>query len=54
MAPGTDVLFLDTGYHFDETMTMRDAVAAAYRGRVNVVTVRPELTVPEQDAAAGP
>jgi phosphoadenosine phosphosulfate reductase len=54
VAPGTDVLFLDTGYHFAETLTMRDAVAAAYRGRVNVVTVEPEQTVAEQDADQGP
>jgi len=53
VARGTDVLFLDTGYHFEETLTMRDEVAMAYRGRVNIVTVRPELTVPEQDAAEG-
>jgi phosphoadenosine phosphosulfate reductase len=53
-APGTDVIFLDTGYHFPETMTMRDAVAATYRGRLNVVTVHPERTVAEQDAEHGP
>lgn len=52
-APGTDVLFLDTGYHFTETTVMRDAVSATYRGRVNLRTVRPEQTVPEQDAAHG-
>jgi phosphoadenosine phosphosulfate reductase len=49
----TDVLFLDTGYHFDETLTMRDAVAATYRGLVDVVTVQPEQSVAEQDAAEG-
>jgi phosphoadenosine phosphosulfate reductase len=54
VAPGIDVLFLDTGYHFTETLTMRDAVAAAYRGRVNLVTVVPEQTVAEQDAEQGP
>ena len=53
VAPGTDVLFLDTGYHFEQTLTMRDAVAATYRGRINLVTVVPEQTVPEQDAAHG-
>ena len=53
VAPGTDVLFLDTGYHFTETLTMRDAVAATYRGRINLVTVEPEQTVAEQDAAHG-
>ena len=49
----TDVLFLDTGYHFDETLTMRDAVAATYRGLVDVVTVQPEQSVAEQDATEG-
>lgn len=52
-APGTDVLFLDTGYHFTETLTMRDAVAATYRGRINLVTVEPEQSVAEQDATHG-
>jgi phosphoadenosine phosphosulfate reductase len=52
-APGTDVLFLDTGYHFPETLTMRDAVAATYRGRVTVRTIEPEQTVAEQDATHG-
>lgn len=51
-APGIDVLFLDTGYHFAETIGTRDAVAAVYD--VNVVTVTPERTVAEQDAAEGP
>jgi phosphoadenosine phosphosulfate reductase len=52
-APGTDVVFLDTGYHFDETLTMRDAVAATYRGRINLVTISPEQPVAEQDAEHG-
>ncbi len=41
VAPGTDVLFLDTGYHFPETIGTRDAVAAVYD--VNVVTLRADL-----------
>ncbi|WP_276057433.1 phosphoadenylyl-sulfate reductase [Mycolicibacterium duvalii] len=49
--PGVDVLFLDTGYHFAETIGTRDAVEAVYD--VNVVNVRPEHTVTEQDAALG-
>ncbi len=49
--PGVDVLFLDTGYHFVETIGTRDAVEAVYE--VNVVDVRPELTVAEQDARHG-
>ncbi len=28
--PGVDVLFLDTGYHFAETIGTRDAVSAVY------------------------
>ena len=28
--PGVDVLFLDTGYHFAETIGTRDAVQAVY------------------------
>lgn len=50
--PGIDVLFLDTGYHFTETLATRDAVAAAYP--VNVVDVRPQQTVDEQDATLRP
>ncbi len=53
VAPGTDVLFLDTGYHFDATLTMRDAVAATYRGRINLRTIEPTQTVAEQDAEHG-
>ncbi|MGE2834993.1 phosphoadenylyl-sulfate reductase [Mycobacterium sp. SMC-4] len=49
--PGVDVLFLDTGYHFAETIGTRDAVEAVYD--VNIVNVRPEHTVTEQDALLG-
>jgi phosphoadenosine phosphosulfate reductase len=49
--PGVDVLFLDTGYHFAETIGTRDAVEAVYG--VNVVNVRPELSVAEQDELHG-
>jgi phosphoadenosine phosphosulfate reductase len=51
VVPGIDVVFLDTGYHFAETIGTRDAVAATLP--VNVVTVGPELSVAEQDAAYG-
>ena len=51
-APGIDVLFLDTGYHFAETLGTRDAVAAAYDIRLRTVT--PRQSVAEQDAAYGP
>jgi phosphoadenosine phosphosulfate reductase len=50
--PGIDVLFLDTGYHFAETIGTRDAVAAVYP--VNLVNVQPARTVAEQDAELGP
>ena len=36
--PGVDVLFLDTGYHFVETIGTRDAVEAVYDIRVVNVT----------------
>ena len=49
--PGVDVLFLDTGYHFAETLGTRDAVAAVYD--VNVVNVTPEHTVAQQDQLLG-
>jgi phosphoadenosine phosphosulfate reductase len=49
--PGVDVVFLDTGYHFAETIGVRDAVAAVYD--VNVVSALPLLTVVEQDDAYG-
>ncbi|MEO6713173.1 MAG: phosphoadenylyl-sulfate reductase [Mycobacteriales bacterium] len=48
---GVPVVFLDTGYHFAETIGTRDAVATVYP--VNVVTVLPLATVVEQDAEHG-
>jgi phosphoadenosine phosphosulfate reductase len=49
--PGITVLFLDTGYHFAETIGTRDAVAATYP--VNVETVTHPLRVPEHEAEYG-
>ena len=49
--PGVDVLFLDTGYHFAETIGTRDAVEAVYD--VNIVNVTAEHTVAEQDELFG-
>lgn len=49
--PGVDVLFLETGYHFVETIAARNEVA--YSLDVNVVDVTPKLTPTEQDAAYG-
>ena len=50
--PGVDVVFLDTGYHFPETIGTRDAVEAVMD--VDVITLTPRQTVAEQDAAYGP
>jgi len=50
--PGIDVLFLDTGYHFAETIGTRDAVSVVYPA--NVINVTPPTTVAEQDAELGP
>ena len=49
--PGVDVLFLDTGYHFVETIGTRDAVEAVYD--INVLNVMPEHSVAEQDQLHG-
>lgn len=51
VVPGIDVVFLDTGYHFVETIGTRDAVEATMD--VNLVTIKPELTVAEQDEQYG-
>ncbi|GAA2814857.1 phosphoadenylyl-sulfate reductase [Streptomyces showdoensis] len=49
--PGVDVVFLDTGYHFPETIGTRDAVDAVMD--VNVITLTPRQSVEEQDAEYG-
>ena len=51
LRPGVDVLFLDTGYHFVETIGTRDAVEAVYD--VNIVNVQAENTVARQDVLFG-
>ncbi|TDD16244.1 phosphoadenylyl-sulfate reductase [Nonomuraea diastatica] len=50
--PGVDVLFIDTGYHFAETIGTRDAVRQVYD--VNVIDIKPSRTVDEQDRDLGP
>jgi phosphoadenosine phosphosulfate reductase len=52
VAPGVDVVFLDTGLHFPQTLRVRDEVQA--RMAVNVISVRPALTVGQQDGVHGP
>jgi phosphoadenosine phosphosulfate reductase len=49
--PGVEVLFLDTGYHFAETIGMRDAVETV--SDVRIVNATPEHTVAEQDSLLG-
>ena len=51
VAPGIDVVFLDTGYHFPETIGTRDAVEATLG--VTMLTISPKQSVAEQDAAYG-
>lgn len=50
--PGVDVVFLDTGYHFAETIGMADAAEAILPVTLN--RVLPLRTVAEQDAEHGP
>ncbi|HEY4458358.1 MAG TPA: phosphoadenylyl-sulfate reductase [Pseudonocardiaceae bacterium] len=50
--PSIDVLFLETGYHFAETIGTRDAVETVYPG-VRIVTAQAKLSVAEQDVAEG-
>lgn len=50
--PDVSVVFLDTGYHFAETIGTRDAVAAAYPD-VRILNATPDLTVAEQEHAYG-
>ncbi|ASW56572.1 phosphoadenylyl-sulfate reductase [Plantactinospora sp. KBS50] len=52
VAPGVDVVFLDTGLHFPETLRVRDTVARTLP--VNVRSIRPRRTVGQQDGDHGP
>jgi phosphoadenosine phosphosulfate reductase len=49
--PGVRVLFLDTGYHFAETIGTSDAVEATMP--IELLRVRPEQSVAEQEATYG-
>jgi phosphoadenosine phosphosulfate reductase len=49
--PGVDVLFLETGYHFAETIGTRDAVEAVYG--VNIINAKAENSVADQDRLLG-
>jgi len=49
--PGVKVLFLDTGYHFAETIGTADAVETVVP--IQLLRVRPEQSVSEQDETYG-
>jgi phosphoadenosine phosphosulfate reductase len=49
--PGIRVVFLDTGYHFAETLGTRDWITSTLP--ITLVDVAPEQTVAEQDAEFG-
>jgi phosphoadenosine phosphosulfate reductase len=46
-----EVLFVDTGYHFFETLKMRDEYMRRYR--LNLVTLYPASTIEEQERVHG-
>jgi len=50
--PGVPVIFLDTGYHFAETIGTADAAESVYG--LNLLRVRPKMSVAQQDEAYGP
>ena len=50
-APGVNVIFLDTGYHFAETIGTRDYYAEFTE--ITLLTILPVRTVAEQDAEHG-
>lgn len=45
------VLFLDTGYHFPETLVYRDEITERFH--LNLVNLLPKMTVPEQESKFG-
>ncbi|SNR58678.1 phosphoadenosine phosphosulfate reductase [Haloechinothrix alba] len=50
--PDVDVLFLETGYHFAETIGTRDAIASTYP-RIRIVNAEAEQSVADQEAEFG-
>lgn len=49
--PNLPILFIDTGYHFAETYTYRDRIAAEWQ--LNLINLLPDKTVAEQEAEHG-
>jgi phosphoadenosine phosphosulfate reductase len=52
VAPGVDIIFLDTGLHFPQTLRVRDQVTSTMP--VRVLSIQPRLTVGQQDGLHGP
>ncbi|MBO0870345.1 MAG: phosphoadenylyl-sulfate reductase [Micromonosporaceae bacterium] len=52
VVPGIEVVFLDTGLHFAETLRVRDIARTSLP--VTVKSVTPRLSLAEQDAEYGP
>lgn len=50
--PEVDVLFLETGYHFAETIGTRDAIALTYP-EIRIVNAQAKQSVAEQEAQFG-
>ena len=49
--PRIPVLFLDTGYHFPETIAYRDRISALWN--LNLISLTPQLTVAQQESQFG-
>ncbi len=49
--PDVPVLFLDTGYHFDQTIEYRDRISTAWD--LNLVNLTPQESVAEQESRSG-
>ena len=47
MGLNNEILFIDTGYHFKETLKIRDEFITRYN--LNIVTIHPEQTVKQQE-----
>jgi phosphoadenosine phosphosulfate reductase len=52
VAPGVDVIFIDTGLHFPQTLRVRDAVQRSMP--VRLLSIQPKQTVGQQDGEHGP
>jgi phosphoadenosine phosphosulfate reductase len=51
LQPRIPVLFLETGYHFPETLAYRDRIASEWN--LNLVNIEPEQSVAEQESQFG-